>query len=134
MTEDFATLGCDATSLDEHHVKSVYVANPGQKFNISIVSLLGAKTIDYVTHVTATIDLMSTNLWWLRGYADICTINLKQIIDTITSSISDRVNTNTAVVKTLSDLWEKDLHDLMFTAWTGLHLIQGQPSNPCIHF
>ena len=122
IENDVATLGWDATSLDEHHVNSVYVSLPGppsppgtpptprKYFNLSVAALPGGKAIDYLTHITSTIDLMSQIY---GGYVEENPISIKQnIIDRITSSVSDRVNTNSCMVKQLEALWEKDILDL----------------------
>lgn len=105
-----ATLGWDATSIDQFHINAIHIETPEQKFTLSIAALPGGKAVDYVCHISQTVDKMASIY---SRYIDESEDGVKKrILSVITSTITDRCKVNSATVRELNRLWSTTLIEL----------------------
>ena len=97
-----STLCWDATTLGGSHINQIHIStDPSTQSTISVETLSGGRTIDYVNHIESAIDTTATT------YSECYNTNKddtkNEMIGNISNTLSDRAVVNHCVNKEFSD-------------------------------
>ena len=97
-----STLCWDATTLEGSHINQIHIStDPSTQSTISVETLSGGRTIDYVNHIESAIDTTATT------YSECYNTNKddtkNEMIGNISNTLSDRAAVNHCVNKEFSD-------------------------------
>lgn len=104
------TLGFDATMQEGVHINSVHITSPTACHVLAIDQLAGGTAEDYALHINEAIDCV--NDVYCQFYTADFAENRKQILASISNTMTDRAAVNHATIERLQLSWRKTLNEL----------------------
>ena len=110
-TNGHLCLSWDATGLDGCHINEIHViANVTELMVLDVRQLAGGTAVDYANHVVSVLSEIAYHKAKFEGRQQ--EEILKIFYDSITATMTDRVNVNSATVRLLQDAMECELLDI----------------------
>ena len=104
-------LSFDATSADGNHINEIHVTTATEQLVLDVRRVVGGRAIDYKSHILQTFSSIAAihGSFYAEAVEDVV---LDKIRKSITCTLADRVITNQAVVRLLSEELDQEIIEL----------------------